>query len=400
MTYSYVVIGGGIAGTNAAFGIRKHDPEGSILIIGDEPFPVYSRVSLGKVVYGGADPEKLMLKSGSQYDDALIDTQFGKRVAEIDFEHKLLTLGDGSHIGYEKLLIATGGRSRQLTIPGSDLEGVFSFQNMMDAMRSAHYIQDKERVLVIGGGFIGIEFVDVLTRLGKKVTLLVREPWYWSTFLAQEGGELLNQYISEHVEVLYESEAIAFHGKDGVLTQAELSNGETRDFDAVYAGIGIELNHDFITSKKLQKQRGILTNEYMQTSIKDVYAVGDIAEYYDVFSKQYTCGGTWVVASMQGMTVAHNMTHPIQLKAFEMIPTFAPKIPLPVAFVGQCRLTPEMKVEVIHNQDGQYIQANFLNNVLVGAAMIRESALMGRFQTWIKQRMSYDEVMEETRKIL
>ncbi len=400
MTYSYVIIGGGIAGTNAAFGIRKHDQEGSILIVGDEPFPVYSRVSLGKIVYGAAEPEKLMLKSSTHYDDALIDTLFGKRVAEVDFEHKLLTLEDESHIGYEKLLIATGGRARKLSIPGADLEGVFSFQTMLDAMKSAHYIQDKEKILVIGGGFIGIEFVDILTKLGKKVTLLVREPWYWSTFVVQEGGELLHKYISENVEVIYETEAIALHGEDGVVTQAELSNGKIQDFDAVYAGIGIEMNHDFIQSRKLQRQRGILTNEYMQTSIKDVYAVGDIAEYYDLLFKQYTCGGTWVVASMQGMTVAHNMTHPIQLKPFEMIPSFAPKIPLPVAFVGQCRMTSEMEIEVLHNQDEQYIQANFIDNIVVGAAMIRESALMGRFQTWIKQKMTKDEVMEEMRKIL
>ncbi len=402
MTYNYVVIGGGIAGTNAAFGIRKHDPEGSILIIGDEPFPVYSRVSLGKLVYGAADPEKLMLKSMKQYDEHLVDTQFGKRVTDVDIDHKLLTLSDDSHIGYDKLLIATGGRARQLPIPGVELEGVFSFQTMMDAMRSSHYIEDKKNILVVGGGFIGIEFVDILTRLGKKVTLLVREPWYWSTLLAQPGGELLHDYIQEHVEVLYETEAIAFTGEDGVVTGAELSNGETCDFDAVYAGVGVVCNHDFITSSKLQKNRGILTNEYLQTSIKDVYAVGDIAEYYDVFLKQYTCGGTWVVAAMQGLTVAHNMTHPIQLKPFEMIPSFAPKIPVPVSFVGSCRITPEMRVEVLlyEKEEGRYIQANFVQDRLVGAALIRESALMGRFQTWIKQKMTQEDVMEEMRKIL
>lgn len=392
MTYSYVVIGGGIAGTNAAFTIRKNDPEGSILIIGDEPVPVYSRVSLGKIVYGAAEPEKLILKQYQQYEDQLIDTEFGKRVVDVHFGHKMLELSDGSHVGYEKLLIATGGRARELPVPGADLEGVYNFQSMADAIQGLEYVEDKDNIFVVGGGFIGIEFVDIFARMGKKMTLMVREPWYWSTVLLERGGEILDEYIREHAEVRYESEITEIHG-DSEVSKVTLDDGSEHEAGGVFVGIGLKLNHDFITDETLQKRRGILVNEYMQTSVRDVYAVGDVAEYYDVIQQSYVGAGTWAVASMQGMTVGHNMTHPTQLKKFEFVPSFCPKIPLPVAFVGQSRIGDGLVNEILEDSEKRYIQGAFRNDILVGAAILKDSAMMGKMSALIKKQATKEEVV-------
>lgn len=395
MTYRYVIIGGGIAGTNAAFSIRKHDPEGGILIIGEEPLPVYSRVNLGSVVSGKQTPDQLILKQEDQYDQAYIDRSFNTRVTHIDHTHRLLETTNQDYVGYEKLLIATGGSARSLPAPGADLPGVFTFQNLAEAARSAQYIANKETVLVVGGGFIGIEFVELLSNLGKNVILVVRESWYWANTVSQEGGEHFHDYLQSRATVLYQTEVKEFHGEHQV-ESVTLTNGETYNIGAAYIGIGITLNQDFIPDNLLHINQGILTNEYLQTSARDIYAAGDVAEYFDIRHNIYAPTGSWVIASTQGNLAGHNMTHPISVLPFDMVPSFMPKISLPTAFIGDCRPQKATETIIIKNTTFKYIQANFRKSKLLGLIVIGDASLMGKGQKLLKEKAP----LSETQRVL
>ncbi len=171
--YNYIIIGAGIAGTNGAMAIRKESPEASIVLIGEENYPVYSRVNIGKVVSNAKQPQELLLKTEEQFQQQSIDRIIA-RVNNLNAAEKSITLDNGEVLGYNKVLIATGGRARTLTQAGGDLQGVFSFQTLDDAIEVRDYIQDKEKITIVGGGFIGIEFVELLSNLGKQVTLVVK----------------------------------------------------------------------------------------------------------------------------------------------------------------------------------------------------------------------------------
>jgi NAD(P)H-nitrite reductase large subunit len=383
----YVIVGGGIAGTNAAFKIRSLDPSASIRIYSDEPDPVYSRVTLGKFVYGGQDEESIVLKKKTLYQEKNIELYY-QAVDKIDAEHRQLYF-DGGELEYGKLLLATGGRPRPLPLKGVEKAGISYFQYLSQAK----YIQEKVKVsnhiVVVGGGFIGIEFVDILYRMGKKCTLIVRDEWYWQNMLAKEGGEILDKYIQSYGEIKYQTEITEIHGDDHVefLT---LSNGEKIPCDALFIGIGIILNTDLAQTAGLAINRGIVTNEFLESSQAHIFAAGDVAEYKNSITGQYERGGTWVNASMQGLVAGQNMVQP-QSKKFEILATFAPKIPVPVSFIGATNIHAGQLVKVFQN-GAEYTQVHFEEGKLVGAVLINHSAQTGKYMELIKLQASQDDV--------
>ena len=383
----YVVIGGGIAGTNAAFKIRTLDPEASIRIYSDEPFPVYSRVTLGKYVYGGQNDETIILKKQKLYEEKNIDLVY-QEVEDIYPEDHQLSVEE-KRIEYGKLLLATGGSPRPLPLKGLDKKGVSYFQYLKDAKYIQEKAKEAEHIVIIGGGFIGIEFVDILHKMGKTCTLIVRDQWYWQNMIAKEGGEILDKYIKEYADIRYETEVAEVHGDDQI-ESVTLSDGDTILCDALFIGIGLVLNTELANKAETQVRRGIVTDEFLETSIPDVYAAGDVAEYFNPVTGRHECGGTWVNASMQGMIAGQNMVKP-KSKPFELLPSFAPKIEVPVSFIGNTRIHDGQEIKV-YQEGKEYTQAHFENGRLVGAVLMYHSAKTGTFMELIKKQVAPEEV--------
>lgn len=383
----YVIIGGGIAGTNAAFKIRTLDPEASIRIYSDEPHPVYSRVTLGKYVYGGQNDETIVLKKQELYKEKNIELVYDE--VEDIFPDRHLIAVEGHTIKYKKLLLATGGSPRPYPLDGCSKEGVSYFQYLKDAKYIQEHAKHADNIVIIGGGFIGIEFVDILHKMGKTCTLIVRDEWYWQNMIAREGGEILDKYINEYASVQYQTTVDEIHG-DTHIESVTLSSGETIPCDALFIGIGLTLNTELANKAELEVERGIKTNEYLQTSNPDIYAAGDVAQYFNPVTGRHESGGTWVNASMQGMVVGQNMVEP-ESKAFQLLPSFAPKIEVPVSFIGATRIHDGQEVKVY--QEGQeYTQAHFEDGKLVGAVLMYHSAKTGTFMELIKKQVAPEEV--------
>lgn len=383
----YVVIGGGIAGTNAAFKIRTLAPEASIRIYSDEPHPVYSRVTLGKYVYGGQDDETIILKKQKLYEEKNIELVYQEVEDLYPEEHQLAV--NGERIEYGKLLLATGGSPRPLPLEGLDKEGVSYFQYLKDAKYIQEKVKESEHIVIIGGGFIGIEFVDILHKMGKTCTLIVRDQWYWQNMIAKEGGEILDRYIKEYADIKYETEVTEVHGEDHI-ESVTLSSGETIPCDALFIGIGLTLNTELANKAKTKVRRGIVTDEFLETSVPGVYAAGDVAEYYNPVTERHECGGTWVNASMQGMVAGQNMVQS-KSKAFELLPSFAPKIEVPVSFIGNTRICDQQEIKV-YQEGREYTQAHFEDGKLVGAVLMYHSAKTGTFMELIKKQVAPEEV--------
>ena len=387
--YQYIIIGAGIAGSNAAATIRKESPEASIALIGDESYPVYSRVNIGKVAAAHKQPEELLLKTEDQFREQNINHIIAK-VTALDKEAKLATLDNGEILQYDKVLIATGGRARKLTQVGADLAGVFSFQTLDDAIQVRDYIQDKEYITIVGGGFIGIEFVELLSALGKKVTLIIREEWYWKGMIDKIGGNLINEYIHQRANVYYNAEIGEIKSENGAIAEIILKSGEIIPTQSLCIGIGLELNKDFLPPELCN--RGLKVNQYLVSENTDIFAAGDIAEYYDILQENSTSGGTWANASLQGMIAGYNMVHTDAMKPYSLIPVFSPKTSLPIAFVGACRLGSDMQSVVIEQGD-RYVQVNInKENIIIGGVIIGDSAYMGIMRKWVEGKIHIDNI--------
>jgi NAD(P)H-nitrite reductase large subunit len=391
--YNYIIIGAGIAGTNGAMAIRKEAPGASIVLIGEENYPVYSRVNISKIVSNAKQPTDLLLKTEEQFQQYNIDRIIA-RVKNLNLTEKSIALDNGEFLGYDKVLIATGGGARTLTQPGADLEGVFSFQTLDDAIAVRDYIQDKEKITIVGGGFIGIEFVELLSNLGKQVTLILRDDWYWQGMIDQIGGNILNEYLAKRAKIYYESEIREIKGNEiGQIVELELNSGEIIATEAMCVGIGLELNKSFLPTELCN--RGLKVNQYLQSEDENIFGAGDMVEYYDIMQEQYTGSGTWAQASLQGMIAGYNMVHSDDMKEFSLIPAYCPKTSLAIAFVGQCRLNPDTMQSIVIEQGVRYVQVNTNSNKeIIGGVVIGDSAYMSTIRKWIVDKLKLEDIIK------
>ena len=271
--YQYVIIGGGMAGDAAARGIRELDAKGSIGMFSMETDPPYTRPALSKSLWKGRAIEKIWRNTQALGVELLL----GRGVNRLDVPHKRLFDDQGQEYSFDKLLIATGGSPVRLPIGG---DKVVYFHSLQDYRRLRKLSEAGSEFLVIGGGFIGSEITAALTSIGKQVVLVFREEAIGARIFPGDLARSLNDYYRDRgVEVLPYDEVSAIKeslGRITVTTQA----GHNFQVDGVVAGIGLSPNLELARQAGLQLENGIQVDEHLQTSAADVYAAGDVANFF------------------------------------------------------------------------------------------------------------------------
>ena len=264
----YLIVGGGMTGDAAVKEIRKHDPHGSIVLVGAERHPPYARPPLTKGLWAGSDEAKIW--RGTEEAGSVL--QLGRRIASLDLDGHRATDDRGEEYGWEKLLLATGGRPR--TIPGA--EGVFYYRTLDDYRAVRARTHDGATAVVIGGGFVGSELAASLASTGCRVTMVFPERGIASRVLpAQLSAYVTEQYRSRGVEVLTE-ETVAAAGATWVRT----GTGRTIEADVVVAGLGLLPETDLAKAAGLEVDNGIVVDEFGRVSgHEDVFAAGDVASF-------------------------------------------------------------------------------------------------------------------------
>jgi 3-phenylpropionate/trans-cinnamate dioxygenase ferredoxin reductase component len=304
----YLLIGGGIASHAASKQIRRTDPEGSILIVGEEPLPPYDRPPLSKeVLRGEKTPEDIIFDSATKLAEQQIELALGVRVESLDLASKQATLSDGETIGFEKTLIATGGSPIRLPIPGAGLEGVHYLRSAADAAAIAAEAQPGRKAVVIGGGFIGLEVAASLTQRGVAVTVIEALPHIWSRFADEELGGYFQRYCSDRGVVFRTSETATEMRGEGRVASVVLKGGDVLECDFVCIGVGIRPNVELAEAAGLAIGNGIVVDEFLRTSHPNVYAAGDVVNYPDnVFGKRRRVEH-WGHAEYCGQVAGRNM---------------------------------------------------------------------------------------------
>ena len=314
----FLIVGGSAAGTTAAEVIRQLKPQSSISIITDENHEQYSRVLIPHYIRGKVSREQVFLKKPGWYRDKNIERVKGTKAVSLNPESHIVTVDDGEQIEYKKLLIAIGGDVNRINIPGSNLANILYLRTIEDADSVIVAAKKSKKGLVVGGGFVSLDFATGFRVNGaQEVVILTRDPYFWSGHLDPESGRLMrNLLLKNKVEIMTEEEADSFFGAagpEGPLARrvegAITKSGKKLAADVVGVGIGIKTDLEWLEKAGIKTNRAILTNEYLETNIADVYAAGDCAEFHDVFFERQHIMGNWANATSQGAAVGKTMVH-------------------------------------------------------------------------------------------
>nr|WP_156637735.1 MULTISPECIES: FAD-dependent oxidoreductase [Rhizobium/Agrobacterium group] len=275
-----VIVGAGQAGFSVASKLRALNDQRPITMIGLAPELPYQRPPLSKkYLIGEMSFDRLLLRPAQWYDENAITMRLSSWVEEIDRPKKLLRLQDGSSLSYDTLVLATGSTPRGLPQEiGGNLAGVYTIRNKADADRLAEVMKPGRRLLIIGGGYIGLEAAAVARHLGLEVTVIEMADRILARVAAKETADFIRAVHQGHGVMIRENMGLKrLLGKNGVVTAAELSDGSRLDVDLVIVGIGATANDGLARNAGLHVQNGIIVDGYARTSDPDIFAAGDCA---------------------------------------------------------------------------------------------------------------------------
>jgi len=273
-----VVIGAGQAGSSLVAKLRNSGFKGALTLIGDEPVPPYQRPPLSKAyLLGDMTQERLFLRPEQFYADLDIELRLGRPVNAVDADAKTVTLGE-EVLHYDHLALTTGSRPNRLPDAiGGNLEGVATVRTLadVDAMRAE--FQPGRKVLIVGGGYIGLEAAAVAAKLGLKVTLIEMADRILQRVAAPETSDYFRELHKMHGVTIREACGLSRLNGDGRVTSASLSDGSVLDVDFVIVGVGISPNTTLAEMAGVTVENGIKTNEMGQTTDPSIWAAGDCA---------------------------------------------------------------------------------------------------------------------------
>ena len=304
----YVIIGGGLAATAAIDAIRRRDKTGRLVLIGAEVHLPYDRVPLSKdYLLGRMEREDVFLRRPRFYERHRVEQFLGQSATAMDVSTRTVTLDNGDEVEFEKLLLATGGRPRRLSITGADLEGIYYLRTLedSDALRAA--MANAKRAAVVGGGFIGCEVATAFAQSGLQTALIEVTTAPLSLVLDAETSAFITSFLSQQgVTLRTDTAAAQFVGAQGRVERVVTNGGENIEADVVVIGVGIAPNIELAAAAGLNVDNGVVVNEYLEAA-DAIYAAGDIARYYSPTLERHLRVEHYDVALQHGRTAGANM---------------------------------------------------------------------------------------------
>ncbi|HUV05342.1 MAG TPA: FAD-dependent oxidoreductase [Armatimonadota bacterium] len=302
--FDYLMIGNSAAAIGAVEAVREAGADGSIGIVSNEPYHVYSRPRISERITRHAPVKSLSYRPPDFYRKHAVTPILGVAAVEIALKQKTVRLENGRELGYGKLLLATGARPTHLPIPGIDLDGVHYFTTLHQADGLARDLANIRHAVVIGAGPIGIQAAETLTRTGVKVTVVEALDRILALAVDEHASSLVRKLFQKHgVSILTSSRVQEIHGSAaGRACGVTLVDGTRMDCEAVIVAAGVSPRTDLAESVGIRVKAGIVVDSSMQTSEPDVYAAGDVAETLDLLTGQKRLMPIWPNAYMQGRT--------------------------------------------------------------------------------------------------
>jgi NADPH-dependent 2,4-dienoyl-CoA reductase/sulfur reductase-like enzyme/nitrite reductase/ring-hydroxylating ferredoxin subunit len=300
----FVIVGGGAAGFAAAEMLRRRGFAGTITMLSNDTAGPVDRPNLSKDYLAGNAPEDWVpLRGDDWYAENKIDLRLKTEVTALDSKSKELTLGDGSKLKFDKLLLATGAEPVKLDIPGADQKHVHLLRSLNDCRAIIANLKDAKRAVVIGASFIGLETAAALRTRELEVHVVAPEK--------RPLEKVFGPQLGDFIRALHEEHGVNFHLENSVTAigpdKVTLKNDGTLDADLVVIGVGVRPRLALAEQAGLKTNKGVSVDQYLQSSAPDIYAAGDIARWPDPVSGADIRVEHWVVAERQGQVAALNM---------------------------------------------------------------------------------------------
>jgi 3-phenylpropionate/trans-cinnamate dioxygenase ferredoxin reductase component len=304
-----VVVGASLAGAKAVETLRDGGFDGAIVLVGEEDERPYERPALSKAYLTGKEArDKVYVHPESWYADHDVDLRLGIRAVRVDREARVVELGTGERVSYDKLLLTTGSDVVRLKVPGSDLDGLRYLRTLGDSTALKARLADAERLVVIGGGWIGLEVASAARGYGVDVVLIEPQRAPLLGVLGPELGEFYAQVHRDHgVDVRLGVAVSELTGDSGKLTGVVTSDGHQLPADVVVAGVGIRPNVELAAAAGLLVDDGIVVDEYLRSTDPDIYAAGDVANAHHPQLGRQVRVQHWANAHDQGPAAARSM---------------------------------------------------------------------------------------------
>ncbi len=311
-----LIIGNGISGITAARHIRKQS-DFRITVVSEETKHFFSRTALMYIYMGHMGYEQTKPYEDHFWDENRIDLVHD-RIENIDFTKKVAKSKSGVNLAYDVLLLATGSRPNKFAWKGEDLPGVqglYSFQDLQLLEENTHpplcppSERKVKKAVIVGGGLIGVELAEMLLTRHIEVHFLIREDRFWGGVLPKEEGDLIRRHIeSHHVHLHFNTELEeAIAGEDGRVKQIRTKDGRVMECQLLGLTAGVSPNVAFLKDTPLEVNRGIVVNEFLETNIPDVYALGDCAEMKTAIPGRRAIEQVWYTGRMMGETAAQTI---------------------------------------------------------------------------------------------
>jgi NAD(P)H-nitrite reductase large subunit len=398
-----VIIGNGISGITAARHIRKrsNDP---ITIISAETDHFFSRTALMYIYMG-----HIKFEHTKPYEDWFWEKNnlqlMRDYVLQVDTDRKMIHLQSGNTMDYNILIIATGSKPNKFGWPGQDLKGVQGLYSYQDLENMESYTRGIQRAVVVGGGLIGIEMAEMLLSRDIPVTFLVREKSFWDIVLPAEESALVNRHIREHkIDLRLENELekiIPDHSGrvKGVIT----SQGEEISCQFLGLAVGVHPNIGFLKESKIETDRGIMVNRYFETTVPEVYAIGDCVQYREPLPGRKSIEQVWYTGRIHGETVAQTIMG--ERTPYHPGPWFnsAKFLDIEYQVYGQVKNVPDQKEASIYWEDDSGKRSARLvydrsTKQLMGINLMGIRFRHAVCDRWIKEKATIDKVIQNLKE--
>lgn len=408
----YVLIGNSVAAVGAVEAIRKNDKKGEITIISSEPYFVYSRPLISDFLAGRVEEDEMFYRQRDFYKRNKVKTILGRKAIALNTKQRKVILEGKKEISYSKLLIATGGVPFIPEIKGFDRGGVFTFTALDDAKKIKKYVQRVKRVIIIGGGLIGLKAAESLEELGIRVTVVELMDRILSAVLDKKSSQIIQKHIIEvGIDIITNNTVKEIIGSDSLISGVILKDEKKVDCEMVLVAIGVIPSLELVKKTKVKVNRGILVNDRMETNIPGIFAAGDVVEAYDLVYQARRLTPIWPDAYRQGSIAGYNMSG-IEKRYEGSLPMNAIEFySLPFTSVGlinpedkfqitnpksQAKAQKEYKVLTKHNaKEKTYKKIVLKENIIVGAIFVGAIERAGVITGLIKDKTNVKNLKEE-----
>ncbi len=392
MSHRYVVIGANIAGTTCAEALRKELPDASVTVIDRDTHPLYSRVLLPHYVKNKIEREKLFLRQESWAQEQGIEWMRGVSVDAIDTGNRFVATSEGREIPYDTLIVATGG---DVNVAPFAQREVSYLQSLEDAEQLKTLIaeilarpEDERAMLVYGGGFIAIEYINICAHFGIRPIVVMRSAGFWSRALPTRGSEILVAHAKQQGVELHLKTDIRLVQGDQHVEGVLLENGHELAVPVVGVGIGAHAELELFKDAGIDVASGVVTDGLFQTSDKNVYAIGDVAEFDDQIVGRKMKYGNWMNAQMQGRIVAKTLSG--TPTPFELVSSYSTNLlGKEIVFIGDTAMHEADDVREAESDEG-YVAVFDRGGRTVGAVLIGSTQKRAMITKAIKEQQRYE----------